>query len=734
MSRLRLYATVMAGLVIGVLLAAGGTAAAPLPPTIDSGPLKLTNQADATFTFSDTDPTVTSFACLRDTETFSPCVSPPGVSYHNLAAGPHTFEVKAIDAMAGETVTTYTWTIDATPPPAPTITAKPPDPSNDGSPTFTFSDGDSTATFECRLDAAAFAACTSPKAYAGQTDGSHTFRVRAVDAANNLSDATVYTWTIDTTPPPAPSITAKPSDPSNDKSPTLGFSDSEGGVTFACKLDSGAFAGCTSPKGYTGQTDGSHTFTVRASDAAGNTSSTSYTWTINTTPPPAPTITAKPPDPSNDKSPTFGFSDGDSTATFQCRLDAGTFAGCTSPKGYTGQTDGSHTFRVRAVDAANNLSDATVYTWTIDTTPPPAPTITAKPPDPSNDGSPTFTFSDGDSTATFECRLDAAAFAACQSPKAYAGQTDGSHTFRVRAVDAANNLSDATVYTWTIDTTPPPAPTITAKPPDPSKNGSPTFTFSDSESTATFQCRLDGGDFSICASPKTYSGVAVGSHAFDVRAKDPAGNTGASAGYTWTVAQGADTTSPQDVAGLKRKVGYRTLKLVWSRPPDPDFDHVRVLIATARKGAKAVPQKVVYTGSGTRYTNKRFKSGQYYRYRILSYDHAGNQSRGVDVVVPPSVLLRAPRDGGVVHAPPRLAWDKVAKATFYNVQLYRSGSKILSAWPRAATIRVKGHWSYSGHHFRLKKGQYQWFVWPGFGPRSKGRYGRLLGQATFTVG
>ena len=401
MSRLRLYATVMAGLVIGVLLAAGGTAAAPLPPTIDSGPLKLTNQADATFTFSDTDPTVTSFACLRDTETFSPCVSPPGVSYHNLAAGPHTFEVKAIDAMAGETVTTYTWTIDATPPPAPSITAKPPDPSNDGSPTFTFSDGDSTATFECRLDAAAFADCTSPKAYAGQTDGSHTFRVRAVDAANNLSDATVYTWTIDTTPPPAPSITAKPSDPSNDGSPTFGFSDSEGGVTFACKLDSGAFAGCTSPKGYTGQTDGSHTFTVRASDAAGNTSSTSYTWTINTTPPPAPTITAKPPDPSNDKSPTFGFSDGDSTATFQCRLDAAAFAGCTSPKAYAGQTDGSHTFRVRAVDAANNLSDATVYTWTIDTTPPPAPSITAKPPDPSNDGSPTFGFSDGDSTATF---------------------------------------------------------------------------------------------------------------------------------------------------------------------------------------------------------------------------------------------------------------------------------------------------------------------------------------------
>jgi hypothetical protein len=172
------------------------------------------------------------------------------------------------------------------------------------------------------------------------------------------------------------------------------------------------------------------------------------------------------------------------------------------------------------------------------------------------------------------------------------------------------------------------------------------------------------------------------------------------------------------------------LKLAWTRPSDSDFDHVKVFVST---NAKSPPRTLVYRGKGRAYTNKRFKNGLYYRYAVVSYDHIGNASRGAAAVVPPSILLRSPRNGAMVKSPPRLLWAPVPSATFYNVQLYSSSAKMLSAWPGKARLTLSRRWTYNGRRFELKKGLYRWFVWPGFGPRAKGRYGQLLGQATFRV-
>jgi hypothetical protein len=451
-------------------------------------------------------------------------------------------------------------------------------------------------------------------------------------------------------------------------------------------------------------------------------------------PPPAPKIDSGPPSRSDEPGATFVFSDSE-PADFECRLDStnpADFSSCVSPKKYSDPADGAHNFDVLAVNTEQERSDPATFGWTIETQPPPAPSITAKPPDPSNERNPTFRFSDSEEGVSFRCKLDSHAPDDCTSPKTYFGLTSGSHTFRVRAVDQGK-VSDVTQYSWRIDLTAPPAPAISSGPANPTTATNATFAFTDGEAGVTFRCRLDGGGYSGCASPAVYSGLTVIPHVFSVRAVDTAGNIGAPASLGWTVVAARDTTAPGEVGGVSRSIGYGRFKLVWSRPNDGDFDHVRVLIATARKGAKAVPRKVVYSGRGTQYINKRFKNEVYHRYRILAYDHRGNRSHGVDVVVAPSALLRLPKAGAVVHGPPRLAWAGVARAAFYNVQVYFSGRKVLSAWPNRPAAGLKKRWSYSGRPFRLRKGTYRWYVWPAFGSRQKIRYGRLLGMSTFRV-
>jgi hypothetical protein len=175
-------------------------------------------------------------------------------------------------------------------------------------------------------------------------------------------------YALDRTPPPAPSITSGPSGATNQTSAGFVFSDTESGVTFLCKLDTGAYAACTSPKTYSGLADGNHTFSLEAVDAAGNVSATaaSRTWTVDATPPPKPSVTGP-----NNNSPSttaaFTFSDTEAGVTFQCAMDNPTsgWAPCTTPKTYYFLSAGTHEFDVRAVDAAGNIGDYTGWKWSI---------------------------------------------------------------------------------------------------------------------------------------------------------------------------------------------------------------------------------------------------------------------------------------------------------------------------------------------------------------------------------
>jgi hypothetical protein len=353
---------------------------------------------------------------------------------------------------------------------------------------------------------------------------------------------------------------------------------------------------------------------------------------------------------------------------------------------------------------------------------------TSTPRNPTNQTSATFRFSSSKESSTFRCRLDDGRYRRCTSPKTYSSLREGQHTFRVRATDASGQTGPAAIFSWTIDLTPPAVPTIASAPAHSTSTADASFAFSNSEAGLAFGCQLDGSAFTPCASPTRYTRLPEGSHTFAVRAIDLAGNFSGAASYSWRV---LDTTAPGNVRLIRRSVGYGILRLAWRRPADADY--VRVFVAKGSKAARGRPRTVVYRGTGTHYTNRRFKNGTHYRYAIVSYDRAGNASRGLPVIVRPSALLRAPRDGALVHAPPRLVWVGVAEATFYNVQLYLGRRKVLSAWPTAARLTLRQRWFYSARSFRLKQGTYRWYVWPAFGTRARTQFGRPLGVSTFTV-
>jgi hypothetical protein len=97
--------------------------------------------------------------------------------------------------------------------------------------------------------------------------------------------------------------------------------------------------------------------------------------------------------------------------------------------------------------------------------------------------------------------------------------------------------------------------------------------------------------------------------------------------------------------------------------------------------------------------------------------------------------LIAPVAGATVKLgrPPLLRWTPVRKAQYYNVQLFRAGRKQLTAWPRVPRYQLKQRWTYAGKRRGLTPGHYRWMVWPGYGPRSKANYGKVIGRSMFVV-
>lgn len=543
----------------------------PSAPTITVSPSTPSNNLNPTWEFTvEAGSTAECEWSYQGTvlQPFAPCSGPQAFDLTGEPDGNYTFRVQArngVGTLSAPVSSLYT--LDTTDPGAPTIGSAPTSPGSSTSPSWSFTvDAGSTAECELRRGGTVVSAwqpCSSPEMYglSGEPDGDYTFSVRAVDAAGNTGPATSSGYTLDTTGPDV-NITSSPATPDSDPSPSWSFS-TEAGASPECELRRGTtvvspWAACLSPTGYdlTVQPDGGYTFSVRATDAAGNTGDpVSSVYVLDRTAPVV-SIDSAPAPVSSEQNPEWGFSS-EAGVTFECELSNSggvlqAFTVCTSPQPYdlTGQPDDTYTFSVRATDPAGNLGPESTSGYVLDTSGPTV-SITVSPASPGSTLAPSWSFSAEASTAT-ECQLSSGAtvlspWAACASPQSYSltGQPDGPYTFSVRATDAAGNVGAPASNTYTLDTAVP-VSSITSAPASPGTSRTPSWSFT-AEGGAATECELTRGGvvvsgWSDCLSPAAYSlnGLPDGDYTFRVRATDAAGNTGPVDANTYTL----DTTGP----------------------------------------------------------------------------------------------------------------------------------------------------------------------------------------------
>jgi hypothetical protein len=314
-----------------------------------------------------------------------------------------------------------------------------------------------------------------------------------------------------------------------------------------------------------------------------------------------------------------------------------------------------------------------------------------------------FGFSGSDATS---------GIAGCSSPS-YGGGDGGSVSVSGTCTDVAGNTSATAVVTFQYDATP---PGVAATP-----DAQPTGTWYRKPVTVSFGGSDATSGVASCTAPVRYKGPDGEAAAVKGTCTDAAGNSAET-----TFAFKYDATAPK-LAKPKAVAEKGVVRISWKR--EADFASTQLIRTPGVKGAKP---SVVYRGAGAAYVDKMVRPGVNYRYQLVVGDVAGNLSGRIMKTRLTEPLYR-PAAGARVRGPVRLAWQEKAGTTFYNLQLYRNGVKIMSVWPRRAGFVVPRSWRYGGKRYALEPARYVWYVWPAKGTRAQPQFGRVLGRSSFVV-
>ncbi|AOM01484.1 hypothetical protein BFX80_09485 [Cobetia marina] len=514
-----------------------------------------------------------------------------------LTEGDQTFSVTATDAAGNESAASseFTLTVDTTAPGAPTLIE------SDGTTVsgtaeagsdvvITNSDGQDVGSGIAEDDGS-FSIVLDP----AQEDG-ETLTATATDAAGNISSdsaPTIVDTGIDATAPNTPTIasaiddvpdgtsTLADGDSTNDATPTLTGS-AEAGSTVTITHNGEEIATVTADANgswtytpTTALTEGDQTFSVTATDAAGNVSAPSadFTLTVDTTAPDAPVLTETDGETANgstvngsaEAGGTVEITNGDGDRLGSGTVaDDGTFSITLSPK-----QDAGTELTATVTDAAGNespASDTLLVPEDADVTAPNTPTIasatddveavtgTLASGDSTNDATPTLTGSaeiGSTITVTHNGEVIGTSTADSNGTWSFTPGTefaDGEHVFSVTATDEAGNVSAPSgEFTLTVDTTAPDAP-ILSETDGETANGSTVNGSAEAGGTVEITdvdgvvlgtgTVADDGTFSITLSPKQEAGTEL-----TATVTDAAGNESA-VSDTLVVPEDADVTAP----------------------------------------------------------------------------------------------------------------------------------------------------------------------------------------------
>ncbi|MGQ0747213.1 BapA/Bap/LapF family large adhesin [Acinetobacter baumannii] len=466
-----------------------------------------------------------------------------------LTDGPHTITVTATDAAGNVGNDTAVVTIDTVAPNAPVL-----DPINATDPvsgqaepgstvTVTYPDG-TTATVVAGTDGS-----WSVPNPGNLVDGD-TVTATATDPAGNTSLPGTGTVSADITAP----VVALDDVLTNDSTPALTGTVNDPTATVVVNVDGVDYPAVNNGDGtwtladntLPALTDGPHTITVTATDAAGNVGNDTAVVTIDTVAPNAPVL-----DPINATDPVSGQAEPGSTVTVTYP-DGTTATVVAGPDGSwsvpnPGNLVDGDTVTATATDPAGNTSLPGTGTVSADITAP----VVALDDVLTNDSTPALTGTVNDPTATVVVNVDGVDYPAVNNgdgtwtlaDNTLPALTDGPHTITVTATDAAGNVGNDTAVV-TVDTT---APVVSFT--DASTNDTtPALTGTIDDPTATVVVTVDGvdypavnnGDGTWTLADNTLPVLADGPHTVSVTATDVAGNVSTPVTGTVTV----DATAP----------------------------------------------------------------------------------------------------------------------------------------------------------------------------------------------